>query len=99
LTAEEAVSHPWLNEEDADAPPVDAAVLDSLKRFNAESKFKQAVCALMARELNAEVQRNFEENFAKLDTNKDGTVTVQELREAIIQMVRFCVTKRGPGLP
>jgi hypothetical protein len=64
-------------------------VLDSLKRFNAESKFKQAVCALMARDLDPEVQRTFEENFAKLDKNKDGTVTVQELREAIVQMVRL----------
>ncbi len=87
LTAEEALAHPWLVG-DVPSIPMDATVVDALKKFHASSKFKQAVCKLMAQDLSEESQKSMEANFQRLDKDHDGAISIDELRDAMISMVR-----------
>ncbi len=86
LTAEEALEHPWLKGETADRAPMDASVFAALKNFNASCKFKQAVLSHVAHQMTQDQIEVLKATFAKLDKNKDGTVTVDELKEAIAVM-------------
>jgi calcium-dependent protein kinase len=85
LTANEALDHPWIVSA-VDDHPINTRLVSALTRFQRSSKFKQAVCNVMARDLTAENIRQFKFEFARLDTNRDGTVTVMELEAAIKQM-------------
>jgi calcium-dependent protein kinase len=55
LTATEALEHPWLTGAEAPTWPVDESVLAGLRDFNQSSKFKQAVCWLMANDIASEL--------------------------------------------
>lgn len=83
LTAEEALEHPWLKGDTAERTPLDQSVLTALKNFSASVKFKQQVLRHMANSLSEDNIRQLKETFTKLDKNKDGTITKEELKEAI----------------
>jgi len=85
LTAEEALDHAWLVSP-PDDQPIDISVLESIKSFNSNSKFKQAVCKMMAEDLSADVVARYREKFSQLDKNKDGTVSIEDLSQAIQHM-------------
>eukprot|EP00455_Lapot_gusevi_P013836 TRINITY_DN1682_c0_g1_i1.p1 TRINITY_DN1682_c0_g1~~TRINITY_DN1682_c0_g1_i1.p1 ORF type:complete len:491 (-),score=204.28 TRINITY_DN1682_c0_g1_i1:224-1696(-) len=83
LTADEALDHPWLKGETASNVPLDRSVLTSLKNFEASCKFKQAVLGYLARSVSEDVLHELRNTFARLDKNHDGSVTIEELKEAL----------------
>jgi len=85
-TADEALEHPWLKGDTAERAPLDNGVFSALKNFNASCKFKQVVLGHMAHQMTEDQLGVLKATFAKLDKNKDGTVTVDELTEAISLM-------------
>ena len=58
-------------------------MLAAIKNFSASCKFKQAVLGHLAANLTDDSLNHLKEIFAKLDVNKDGTVTIDELTTAI----------------
>jgi calcium-dependent protein kinase len=72
--------------ETAERAPLDNSVFSALKNFNASCKFKQAVLGHIANNMSEDDVRKLKETFSRLDLDKSGTVTIDELKEAIKTM-------------
>merc|ERR1719408_259647 len=88
ITAEEALNHPWI---DKMAPHAQDCCLsmdafNNLKSFRAMNTLKRATLTGIAQQLNEESIRDLKEMFTSLDTDGDGTLTVDEMREGIKRM-------------
>lgn len=83
LTALEALEHPWLTGAEASNVPMVAAVLNNLKSFSNNYKFKQGVVQLFSKTLSKEELEQMKKTFASIDENGDGQITVAELAKAV----------------
>jgi len=86
LTAEEALEHSWIKGDTAERAPLDNSVFSALKNFNASCKFKQAVLGHIANNMSEDAVKQLKATFERLDLDKSGTVTIDELKEAIKTM-------------
>jgi calcium-dependent protein kinase len=82
-TASEALEHPWLKGTTATETPISATVLSSLKSFNGNNKFKAAVLNLMTDYLGPAEIAQLKATFQALDENKDGKISVAEMKRAM----------------
>ncbi|CAA2991956.1 calcium-dependent kinase 17-like [Olea europaea subsp. europaea] len=85
LTARQVLNHPWIKE-DGDAPdtPLDNVVLDKLKQFRAMNKFKKVALRLViAGCLSEEEIIGLKQMFKGMDTDKSGTITLEELKQGL----------------
>uniref|UniRef100_A0ACD5XNH0 Uncharacterized protein n=1 Tax=Avena sativa TaxID=4498 RepID=A0ACD5XNH0_AVESA len=87
LTAQQVLEHPWIQNASA-APniPLGEAVRSRLKQFTVMNKFKKKALLVVADYLPAEELEAITELFHMLDTNKDGHLTIDELRKGL-QMI------------
>jgi calcium-dependent protein kinase len=83
-TAEQVLNHTWVTKE---APNSQDVVLDlnvdNLQQYKNTNKLKKAVLVFIASRLNESDIKNLKEIFNTLDKNKDGTLTIDEVREGI----------------
>ena len=81
LTAEGVLNHPWLKNKSKIS---DQAILnlnpDSLKNYKNQSKLQKAVLTFIASRLKDDEIKTLTDIFKALDTNKDGTITLEEIR-------------------
>ncbi|KAJ3669185.1 hypothetical protein LUZ60_011135 [Juncus effusus] len=91
LTAFQVLNHPWIKE-DGEAPdtPLDNAVIDRLKQFRAMNQFKKAALRVIAGCLSEEEIQGLKQMFKNMDTDNNGTITLDELRQGL--------TKQGTRL-
>nr|GMD14618.1 calcium-dependent protein kinase 17-like [Ipomoea batatas] len=84
LTAFEVLNHPWIKE-DGEAPdtPLDNVVLDRIKQFRAMNKFKQVALRVIAGCLSEEEIMGLKEMFKSMDTDGNGTITLEELKQGL----------------
>jgi len=82
ITADEVIRHEWMTGSKASAQPL-GHVLEELKSFRSNSKFKAALLVSMGDELNSEEIDELHKSFKTLDKNGDGLLTVDELKEAM----------------
>ena len=91
LTASEALSHPWLSQRSGArgaAPniPLDISVLNHLRRYAGYEKLKKVALQRVAR-LCSEVEvRSLKDQFLEIDTDRSGTISLNELVGAVKQM-------------
>jgi len=83
LTAEEALSHPWLVGDTAEETPLSHLVLSGLRTFDAQCKLKQTVLKLMGEALTDDEVENLKLAFSAMDEDGDGTITMGELKKAM----------------
>ncbi|RLM74990.1 calcium-dependent protein kinase 29-like [Panicum miliaceum] len=81
ITAAQALEHPWLK--DAPDRPIDSAVLSRMKQFKAMNKLKQLALKVIAENLSPEEIKGLKQMFNNMDTDKSGTITVEELKEGL----------------
>ncbi|KAJ4807317.1 hypothetical protein LUZ62_019883 [Rhynchospora pubera] len=76
--------HPWIKE-DGEAPdtPLDNAVINRLKQFNAMNQFKKAALRVIAGCLSEEEIKGLKEMFKNIDTDNSGTITLEELKQGL----------------
>ncbi|KAK3129737.1 hypothetical protein QOZ80_6BG0483990 [Eleusine coracana subsp. coracana] len=84
LTAKEVLEHPWLKNADK-APNVSLGevVRSRLKQFSAMNRFKKKALGVVAMNLPAEEIDKYNEMFQKMDKDKDGNLTLEELNEGL----------------
>ncbi|KAK3132959.1 hypothetical protein QOZ80_6AG0530080 [Eleusine coracana subsp. coracana] len=84
LTAKQVLEHPWLKNADK-APNVSLGevVRSRLKQFSAMNRFKKKALGVVAMNLPAEEIDKYNEMFQKMDKDKDGNLTLEELKEGL----------------
>ncbi|XP_062226422.1 calcium-dependent protein kinase 12-like isoform X1 [Phragmites australis] len=86
ITAVQALEHPWLKEGGAPDRPIDSAVLSRMKQFKAMNKLKQLALKVIAENLSPEEIKGLKQMFNNMDTDKSGTITVEELKEGLTKL-------------
>jgi len=82
ITADEVLRHEWMTGEKASSHPL-GHVLDEMKSFRSNSKFKAALLVSMGDELGQTEIEELGKSFRAIDKNGDGLLTVDELKEAM----------------
>jgi calcium-dependent protein kinase len=80
LTIEQALAHPWLKKDSQSDAPLDSAVLERMRTFANQSKFKQLGMMMLVKHLKKEELEGLRQLFIEMDTDQSGTITVDELR-------------------
>merc|ERR1719510_2822325 len=87
MTAEEAMSHPWLKGTDLGGKltPVDRDVKTSLKFFHKGCKFQSEILLVLknCKYLSSHQENAVKDAFKNIDKNNDGQITQDELFEAL----------------
>ncbi|WVZ86714.1 hypothetical protein U9M48_033457 [Paspalum notatum var. saurae] len=86
ITAAQALQHPWLRVGGAPDRPIDSAVLSRMKQFKAMNKLKQLALKIIAENLSPEEIMGLKQMFNNMDTDKSGTITVEELKEGLTKL-------------
>lgn len=83
-TAADIHQHPWLKMEGtAPDEPLDSVVLERMKGFAAMNKMKKMALMVVGQHLNPEEIKGLQELFKGIDTDNNGTITVDEMRNAL----------------
>jgi len=84
LTAQEVLQHIWV---DKNAPNtigyIDNLNINHLKKYCMENKLKKAVLTFIASRLKDNEIQHLKEIFNEVDTNKDGTITFEEMKTGL----------------
>ncbi|KAK9164460.1 hypothetical protein Syun_005362 [Stephania yunnanensis] len=84
LTAAQALSHPWVREGgDASDIPVDISVLSNMRQFVKYSRLKQFALRALASTLNEEELAVLRDQFAAIDVDKSGSISLEEMKQAL----------------
>ncbi|XP_060192709.1 calcium-dependent protein kinase 18-like [Lycium barbarum] len=84
LTAAQALSHPWVREGgDASEIPLDISVLSNMRQFVKYSRLKQFALQALASTLDEEELADVRDQFAAIDVDKNGVITLEEMRQAL----------------
>ncbi|KAL6652234.1 hypothetical protein ACP70R_011159 [Stipagrostis hirtigluma subsp. patula] len=86
ITAAQALAHPWLKEGGAPDRPIDSAVLSRMKQFKEMNKLKQLALKVIAENLSPEEINGLKQMFNNMDTDRSGTITVEELKEGLTKL-------------
>ncbi|CAI5495732.1 unnamed protein product, partial [Closterium sp. Naga37s-1] len=89
-TAAQALSHKWVKEGgDASSVPLDIAVLSNMREFVKYSRLKQMALKALATTLEENEVQALRDQFNAMDINKDGTITIDEIRQALSHDLPF----------
>ncbi|XP_051130547.1 calcium-dependent protein kinase 13-like [Andrographis paniculata] len=109
LTAKQVLEHSWLqNAKKAPNVPLGDVVKSRLKQFSLMNRFKRKALRVIAEFLSNEEVEGIKEKFAQIDTDRDGIVSVDELKAGLqkfssviaqseIQMLAEAVDANGKG--
>lgn len=82
--ANEVLRHEWMQENGvASDKPLDNAVVGRLKGFAAMNKLKKTALMWMATNLPREEIEGLKQMFTAIDTDRSGTITVEELKKEL----------------
>lgn len=82
--ADEILRHEWMKENGvASDKPLDNAVVGRLKGFAAMNKLKKTALMWMATNLPREEIEGLKQMFMSIDTDRNGTITVEELKKGL----------------
>ncbi|GMH40545.1 hypothetical protein BSKO_08449 [Bryopsis sp. KO-2023] len=86
-SAKEILMHEWMKENGiASTKALDNAVLTRIKGFTAMNRLKKEALKVIASNLPADEIAGLRTMFESMDTDKSGTVTVEELRQGMKRM-------------
>lgn len=84
-TAEQALNHVWVVNKAPRAQdvPLCSGLVDNLKGFRSQNKFKKAALHVIANQMSESQIKSLRDTFMALDDNGDGLLTAKELREGL----------------
>ncbi len=84
VSAEDALQHPWFTKyakHEKVEKSLASTALNNLKNFRAEQKLKQATLTFIVSQLlNKDETSKMESIFQSMDTNKDGMLSMDEIK-------------------
>mmetsp|Transcript_50417 Transcript_50417/g.117679 ORF Transcript_50417/g.117679 Transcript_50417/m.117679 type:complete len:568 (-) Transcript_50417:94-1797(-) len=85
LSASDALQHVWIQKrEEKQKVDIDEGIIDSLRQYGQASRFRRACMEMMAWSLTNEERSMVRKQFLAMDKNKEGTITLGELRQVMI---------------
>ena len=83
-TISEMLTHPWLREHGvASDAPLASLVVDRMRKFANLTKLRKAAVLVAAQHLSHDEINGLKELFKSFDTNDDGHISLDELREGL----------------
>jgi len=94
LTAQGALEHPWILKNCKDAKlgcptPKQSEIAKALRKFEKASKFRRCCLEMLAWSLSNEERGKVREHFLSLDANHQGTITLGELKNVLVEKLHF----------
>ncbi|XP_010422291.1 PREDICTED: calcium-dependent protein kinase 31-like [Camelina sativa] len=86
FSAADVLEHPWMKDGEASDKPIDGVVLSRLKEFRHMNKFKKVALKVSAANLSEEEIKGLKTLFTNIDTDKSGTITLQELKTGLTRL-------------
>ncbi|XP_024529122.1 calcium-dependent protein kinase 2 [Selaginella moellendorffii] len=84
LAIPEILDHPWVRPDgEASDQPLDQSVLARMKGFTAMNKMKKIALKIIAESLSEKEIKGLKELFKKMDVDKSGTITFEELKSGL----------------
>ena len=91
LTAQEVLNHEWLLKNAPNSKGnLENLNIQHLKNYSSTNKLKKAILTFIASRLQEYEVENLRKNFEEIDLNKDGTITLDEMKNC---MNKFCGDK------
>mmetsp|Transcript_64471 Transcript_64471/g.135282 ORF Transcript_64471/g.135282 Transcript_64471/m.135282 type:complete len:476 (+) Transcript_64471:814-2241(+) len=85
LDTAHALEHPWIKKRhEKDSQVIDKSIIDGLREFGQTSKFRRCCLEMMAWSLSNEERAKVRDAFVALDKNKQGTITLGELKHVLM---------------
>eukprot|EP01022_Parablepharisma_sp_SALTPOND_P018088 TRINITY_DN293_c0_g1_i1.p1 TRINITY_DN293_c0_g1~~TRINITY_DN293_c0_g1_i1.p1 ORF type:complete len:552 (+),score=64.24 TRINITY_DN293_c0_g1_i1:2543-4198(+) len=79
-TAKQCLDHSWFQKHgDTSFPQLDVKLLNRLKNYKKQSRFKQEVLGIVTKFLHPLVVKYYTNNFRAIDQNEDGYISVPDL--------------------
>lgn len=89
-TWEELLEHPWFSgHKDNCNEPMETHVIENLTSTHQETHFKRLVMRMVSEKLPRRQVHKLQQEFAKLDLNGDGMITIEELKGAVLSNPAF----------
>ncbi|OAY25930.1 calcium-dependent protein kinase 21 [Manihot esculenta] len=87
ITSAQVLDHPWIKDGGAASDkPIDSAVLSRMKQFRAMNKLKKLALKVIAENLSEEEIKGLKTMFTNMDTDKNGTITYEELKTGLARL-------------
>jgi len=86
LTAQTALEHVWIEKRLSSQKPVevDRSIMEALRSFGRNSKFRRCCMEMMAWSLSNEERAKVRQYFISMDKDQNGTITLNELKDALV---------------
>ena len=86
-SAEQVLKHPWLSKMSPNLLcTVNKINLTHLKNYKNNSNFKKFIIFYMASRLDESEIKSLKKTFFDLDSNKDGTISIEELKQTLLRL-------------
>ncbi|PKI47473.1 hypothetical protein CRG98_032063 [Punica granatum] len=85
MTACQALSHPWLRNYNGIKIPLDILIFKMMKAYMRSSPLRKAALKALAKTLTVDEQFYLREQFALLEPNKSGCITLENIRMALMK--------------
>ncbi|KAK3025620.1 hypothetical protein RJ639_042118 [Escallonia herrerae] len=85
MTAAQALGHPWIRTCNDIKAPLDILVFSLLKAYMRSSPLRKAALRALSKTLTEDDIFYLKEQFALLEPNKDGSITLENIRKALMK--------------
>ncbi|KAI5661054.1 hypothetical protein M9H77_20377 [Catharanthus roseus] len=85
MTAAQALSHPWIRNYNGVKVPLDIHVFKLMKAYMRSSSLRKAALRALSKTLTADELFYLKEQFALLEPNKNGCITLDNLKTALMK--------------
>ncbi|XP_065855230.1 CDPK-related kinase 5-like isoform X1 [Euphorbia lathyris] len=83
MTAAQALSHPWIRNHNSAKVPLDILIFRLMKQYMRSSSLRKAALRALSKTLTVDELHYLKEQFALLEPNKNGSLTLENFRGAL----------------
>ncbi|XP_059645481.1 CDPK-related kinase 5-like [Cornus florida] len=85
MTAAQALSHPWIKNNDDIKAPVDILIFKLMKVYMRSSSLRKAALRALSKTLTVDELSYLKEQFALLEPSKNGTISLENIKAVLMR--------------